>query len=142
MTDRIVDQDHGQLMEAIRIAQDLDGPRRLELEIVGGGECFRGMDRLRGDLFQSNGFQANKGPIGTLTAGIWSGREEQVVQQPPHAVTFTTNVVESSAQVVSIDHKALSPRLPHEHVDIAANRGQWGAQLMGSVGDESFLSPK
>lgn len=50
VTDRIVDQDHGQLMEAIRIAKNFDGPRRLELQIVGGGERFRGMYCLRGDL--------------------------------------------------------------------------------------------
>src|SRR4051812_20575345 len=123
MSDRVVDQDHGELMEAIRVAEDLCRLRGLELEIVGGGERFRGMNRLRGDLIESDGFQADESPVGAIAASIRPGEQEQIIQEPAHAVALATNVVKRGAELVNVDHETLNARLPKQHVNVAPNGG-------------------
>src|SRR5215213_7468059 len=132
MPDRVVEQDHHELVEAIRVAVNLDAARRFELEYLTGSQRPGGAHRLRGDFVQPHPLAANWGGLVWLVpyVRIRAGEEEEIIEESPHAVAFAVDVVERGREIGRVEVATVETRLAQQDVDIASNRGQRCAQLV------------
>ena len=64
-------------------------------------------------------------------AGLEPGKGKKIVNEPGHARAFLLHRRQRSLEGLGIHDVA-----PAENVDIAGNRRQWRAQLVGGIGDE------
>ena len=132
MPDRVVEQDHHQLVETVRVAGNLDAARRFQLEELTGRQCLGGAHRLRCDLVQPYSCAANRGraPRVVSCIRIRAGEQQEVVEQPAHAVALAADVVKCGSEIGRVEPATAETRLAHQHVDVAPDRGQWCAQLV------------
>jgi hypothetical protein len=127
---RVVQQDHQELMETVSISRNLDAPGRFQFERVAGRQDFSGAHRVGRDLIQADPIATDQSHVRVAIAGIRTGKKEQVVEQSAHAVAFSTNVVEGRSQVNGVQPARTTTRLPRQDVYVAPDRGQRRAQLV------------